>query len=273
MRKILVILALAAITLPLAAQDDVALDPEYGGRFSIEMDKMIMKGLHFSLEEEVRMAENFTSLDRLQATASVSYKVLPCLKVGLGYALINPYSNTDVAFKSARHRVMLDATGTYRSGDWTFQLTERLQMTYHSGDMNEYQSARAAWTVKSRLQAKYRLTGRWTPYAYIELRNTLNAPVIDAYLDDGKYVTAEGYESAEAGWFISGWNGMYVNRLRASLGADYMWDKRNTISFYVLADRVSDKVVDANAEGTKLKSYTRETGFIGHVGVAYTYSF
>lgn len=56
-------------------------------------------------------------------------------------------------------------------------------------------------------------------------------------------------------------------------GADYRWDKHNTISFYVLADRVSDKVVDANAEGTKLKSYTRETGFIGQVGVAYTYSF
>ena len=56
-------------------------------------------------------------------------------------------------------------------------------------------------------------------------------------------------------------------------GTDYMWDKCNTISFYVLADRVSDKVVDANAEGTKLKNYTRETGFIGQVGVAYTYSF
>lgn len=266
-------LALVAIVLPLAAQDDVALDPEYGGRLSIEVDKKIKKGLHVSLEEEVRMAENFGSLGRLQTTASVSYKVLPYLKVGLGYALINPYSSTNAAFKSARHRVMLDAAGTYRYGDWTFQLKERVQMTYRTGDMNEYQRPRAAWTVKSRLQAKYRLTGRWTPYAYIELRNTLNAPVIEAYLDDGKYVTVDGYESAEAGWFISGWNGMYVNRVRGSLGADYRWDKHNTISFYVLADRVSDKVVDANAEGTKLKSYTRETGFIGQVGVAYSYSF
>ena len=35
----------------------------------------------------------------------------------------------------------------------------------------------------------------------------------------------------------------------------------------------ADLVVEANAEGTKLKSYTKETGFVGWVGVGYEFGF
>jgi len=41
----------------------------------------------------------------------------------------------------------------------------------------------------------------------------------------------------------------------------------------LMADRTWDKVVDANAEGTKLKSYTREAGFTLWLVAAYCYSF
>ena len=50
-------------------------------------------------------------------------------------------------------------------------------------------------------------------------------------------------------------------------------NKNNSLKAFVLADFVTDKVVDANAEGTKLKSYTRETGFVGSVGSEYIYEF
>ena len=36
---------------------------------------------------------------------------------------------------------------------------------------------------------------------------------------------------------------------------------------------VSDKVVDANADGTKLKSYTKEKGFKGTLGAGYVFAF
>jgi len=273
MRKILALMAAVVLALPLAAQDDVDLDNEFGGRVSVELDKKLRKGLHVSLEEEVRFDNNFGAFDRFHTTLGLSYKVHPNVKVGVGYALINPYSSTNAAFKNARHRVMVDASANYKVGAWTFSLKERVQLTYRTGDMNEYQNPRAAFSLKSRLKAQYRVSASLTPYAYIELRNTLNAPVIAAYRDeDGTYVTEDGYETGNAGWFISGWNGVYVNRLRGSVGVNYKFDKHNTLNLYILADRVMDKVVDANAEGTKLKSYTRETGFIGQVGVAYTYS-
>ena len=273
MRKILALMAAVVLALPLAAQDDVDLDNEFGGRVSVELDKKLRKGLHVSLEEEVRLDNNFGAFDRFHTTLGLSYKVHPNVKVGVGYALINPYSSTNAAFKNARHRVMVDASANYKVGAWTFSLKERVQLTYRTGDMNEYQNPRAAFSLKSRLKAQYRVSASLTPYAYVELRNTLNAPVIAAYRDeDGTYVTEDGYETGNAGWFISGWNGVYVNRLRGSVGVNYKFDKHNTLNLYILADRVMDKVVDANAEGTKLKSYTRETGFIGQVGVAYTYS-
>ncbi len=273
MRKILALMAAVVLALPLAAQDDVDLDNEFGGRVSVELDKKLRKGLHVAIEEEVRFDNNFGAFDRFHTTLGLSYKVHPNVKVGVGYALINPYSSTNAAFKNARHRVIVDASANYKVGAWTFSLKERVQLTYRTGDMNEYQNPRAAFSLKSRLKAQYRVSASLTPYAYIELRNTLNAPVIAAYRDeDGTYVTEDGYETGNAGWFISGWNGVYVNRLRGSVGVNYKFDRHNTLNLYILADRVMDKVVDANAEGTKLKSYTRETGFIGQVGVAYTYS-
>lgn len=274
--RILVIFAIvfSASGFPsLKAQTDVDLDPEVGGRLSVSVDKKLARGLHISLEEEIRMDNNFGSFDRFHTTLGLSYKVNDYLKLGVGYAMINPYSSSDGAFKSSRHRLMLDATGSLRFGDWRLSLRERFQATYRSGDMNEYQNPRTALTLKSRLKLSYKGLRRLEPYAYVELRNTLNAPVISASYDGTNYLTSALSQYGEAGWFIDSWTGMYVNRVRGSIGFEYRLSKASRIDISLLADRIVDKVVDANAEGTKLKSYTRETGFVGWINIGYSYSF
>ena len=257
----------------LKAQTDVDLDPEFGGRLSVSVDKKLARGLHVSLEEEIRMDNNFGSFDRFHTTLGLSYKVNDYLKLGVGYAMINPYSSSNSTFKSSRHRLMLDATGSLRFGDWRLSLRERFQATYRSGDMNEYQNPRTALTLKSRLKLSYKGLRRLEPYAYIELRNTLNAPVISASYDGTNYLTSALSQYGEAGWFIDSWSGVYVNRVRGSVGFDYRLSKASSIDVSLMADRIMDKVVDANAEGTKLKSYTRETGFVGWINIGYSYSF
>lgn len=274
--RILVVFAivLSAFGFPsLKAQTDVDLDPEFGGRLSVSVDKKLARGLHISLEEEIRMDNNFGSFDRFHTTLGLSYKVNDYLKLGVGYAMINPYSSSDGAFKSSRHRLMLDATGSLRFGDWRLSLRERFQATYRSGDMNEYQNPRTALTLKSRLKLSYKGLRRLEPYAYVELRNTLNAPVISASYDGTNYLTSALSQYGEAGWFIDSWTGMYINRVRGSLGFEYRLSKASRIEVSLLADRIVNKVVDANAEGTKLKSYTRETGFVGWINIGYSYSF
>ena len=256
------------------SQTDVAMDPEFGGRVAISVDKKITKGLHVSLEEEVRFDNNFGSLDRLQTTLGVSYKVHPNIKIGLGYALINGYGANSGSFKNPRHRLMADATGTLHLGNWNLSLKERFQVTRRTGDFNPYQNPKDALTLKSRLKAQYKGFGKVQPYAYFEVRNYLNAPVIEAAYDGSVYVTMDDYsEEGESGWFLKGFNGGYVNRLRGSLGVDIRLDKRSTLNFYFMGDYLMDKVVDANAEGTKLKSYTRELGFCGWLTAGYTFAF
>ena len=277
MKKKIVIIASLLMAIPLAtkAQTDVDLDPEWGGRLSATIDKKLNRGMHIYLEEEARVDGNFGSFNRLQTTLGATYKLPAGVKLGLGYALIAPYSSANSAFKSVRHRLMLDASYTYRFGDWQLSLKERLQATYRTGDMNEYQNPRTALTLKSRLKVQYRGLRRLTPYAYLELRNTLNSPVISAYYNEstGEYFTSEGSLTGDAGWFLEGFSGAYVNRVRGCLGAEYRLDRRSRLEAYLLLDRVSDKQVDANAEGTKLKSYTREQGFVGQLCLGYSYSF
>jgi hypothetical protein len=261
------------------SQTDVALDPEFGGRVSISVDKKITKGLHVSLEEEVRFDNNFGSLDRLQTTLALSYKVHPNIKLGLGYALINGYGANSESFKNPRHRLMADVTGTLHYGAWNFSLKERFQVTRRTGDFNVYQNPQNALTLKSRLKAQYKGFGKVQPYAYFEVRNYLNAPVIEAAYDGTYYVPFDydshddDFDVGDPGWFLTGFNGGYVNRLRGSIGMDVKLDRRNTLNFYFLSDYLMEKQVDANAEGTKLKSYTKETGFRCWIGAGYEFAF
>ncbi|MCR5013310.1 MAG: DUF2490 domain-containing protein [Bacteroidales bacterium] len=256
------------------AQTDEALETEFGGRVSAKLNKKLVNRLHLTLEEEIRFDNNFSQFDRLQTTLFLNYKLTDNIKVGLGYALINGYSSSSESFKNARHRLMLDAKYTYKAGYWHFSLKERLQMTHRTGDFNEYQNPTNAITLKSRIKAQYKGLGKWSPYAYFEIRQYLNAPVISAAYDGSTYVTLDDYsETGAAGWFLSGYNGSYINRYRGCLGVDIRLDRRSTLGFYLLGDYVNDKVVDANAEGTKLKSYTKETGFVGWFGASYEYTF
>ncbi len=260
------------------AQTDVDLGTELGGRLSVSVDKKLARGLHVSLEEEVRFDNNFSAFDRFHTTAALSYKVNDYLKVGAGYAWILPYSTTNSAFKSSRHRLMVDVTGGVRVGDWRFSLRERFQATVRTGSFNAYQNPGTLLALKSRLKVQYKGLRRMEPYASLELRNTLNAPSINASYNGTYYVyydeeTESYYREGEAGWFLGGFNKVYVNRLRGVVGVEYRLSKASTVDVSLMGDYVMDLVVDANAEGTKLKSYTRETGLVGWLTVGYKYAF
>lgn len=280
MKKIFPLLVLVGMALPSVwAQTPETRDPEIGSRLSFGLDYKLAKGVHLTLNEELRVDDNLRDFNRFHTTVALSCKVHDNVKLRIGYALINPYSSSANAF-GIRHRLMLDAVGQLRWGDWRFSLKERLQGTYRMGDMNTYQEPRMVLTLKSRLMAKYKGFGRVEPFAYLELRHVLNAYTVSAYaIGDGTTsgtvycLDTEGTVLGDPGWFISGSNGGYLNRLRVGFGMDYNWDRHNGITVELLLDYLRDKVIDANSEGTKLKSYTIRTGFMGQLCVGYTYSF
>lgn len=278
MKYISVILAAVLALLPVgaAAQTEESLDPEVGGRMAFTLDKKIVKGLHVSIEEELRFDNNFGAFDRFHTTLGASYKVLPYLKVGLGYSLINGYSSSNSAFKTPRHRAFVDVTGSYRFGDWTVSLRERVQMTHRTDSFNEYQNPANAWALKSRVKVTYKGLRRWEPYASFELRNTLNAPTVSAVYNEasgtwGYYNGSTFTTAGEAGWFLDGFNNMYIDRLRGTLGVEYRIDHRSKLDVSLMVDYNMEKSVDANAEGTKLKAYTEEKGLMDWLCVGYSY--
>ena len=104
MKKILIALTLL---LPLAAAAQST--TEGGARASAGVEVKIRKGLHLSVEEEVRLDGAFKSLDRFQTNVELEYKPVKWMKLGLGYSLINPYGYSSLNFKNPRHRVFFDA--------------------------------------------------------------------------------------------------------------------------------------------------------------------
>lgn len=255
------------------AQTDVPHYVEFGSRVNLSVDKKIIKGLHVSLKEEVRFDQNFSTFDRLQSTLGVSYKVHPNIKVGVGYSMINGYHWSTKTFKSMRHRFKADVTGTLHLDEWNISLRERFQLTHRTGEFNPYQNPRNVLMLKSRLMVKFK-GDSWRPYAYAEMRTFLNAPVIEAAYDGTNYVTLDDHsEVGEAGWFLKGFNGVYVNRWRGCVGVELKVDKHNCVNVCLIGDYVMNKEVDANSEGTKLKSYTREKGIKAWAEIGYEFSF
>ena len=129
----IVFFLIAFVPFALSAQTSVDLDSEFGGRISVGIDKKIQKGLHVSLDEELRFGGNFNTFNRLQMNLGVDYKLMQHIKLGVGYSLINPYDTTEKAFSGAKHRIVFSATGIVRYGQWRFALKEQFQLTHRTG--------------------------------------------------------------------------------------------------------------------------------------------
>lgn len=275
MKKLILPALLVFFPFAAYAQTEVDDENDFNTRISVGVDKKLAKGFHLTAKEEFRFDDNSTAIDQLRTDFGMSFKINSYLKAGASYTLINPYKSSQSTFNNPRHRFSADLTGSIKSGDWTFSLKERYQLTHRSGDFNTYQSAVNAMVLKSRLSAKYRGFGDFKPYGFAELRNTLNAPAIKATYNSstGKYLTPTGSEEGNAGWFISGWDSAYINRYRLGLGCDFSFSGNHGLDVFLLLDYYTDKDVDANGAGTVLKSYTVQHGFIATLGLAYTFSF
>ena len=262
--KYLILSALILIPSLSFAQGTVTTeDPGFGARFSVDLNKKIVKGFHVEAGAEMRLSDNFSNLDRYQAGLGLTYKFNDYFKVGAGYLFIEKKNSSDVW--KPRHRFYLDGTVSLRAGHWRFALKERLQLT-HRDVNNLYQNNPNSLALKSRLKVSYKgISAFLTPYGYVELRNVFNDPSCSATWSEA----AQAYSN----YSFLGYGDAYFNRLRGGLGLEWKLSKHHALDFFVLGDYCYDKMIDTNAEGTKLKSLTYSQGFLGHVGVGYQFSF
>ena len=264
MKKLIIISLAAMMALPMAVHADDVIDDgtDFGGRFSAEIDKKLAKGLHTFANGEVRFNDNFSNFWRYQGTAGVSYKVNNYLKTALSYTFIERKNASDEW--KIRHRFTFDITGSYRVGDFKLSLRERLQLTNKDVN-NKYQDVKNGLTLRSRLMVQYKAFDALTPYAYVDVRNTLNAPKWKYEFDDIRGIYAD------CSW--EGYKDVYINRVRLGLGAEWELSKQHSFDFFALYDFCNEKDIDSNKKGTKLHYVANHHSQDISLGIGYKFSF
>ncbi|MBP5333657.1 MAG: DUF2490 domain-containing protein [Bacteroidales bacterium] len=282
MKKLILI---AALLLPLAAGAQ-----EFCARTSVGADYKIKKGFHLEVEEELRLGDGLSSINSVRSTVGLSYKVSDYFKFGGGYTLINPYKfkyHDDGTLKYQgfwypRHRLFVEATGSYRRGDFQFSLKEKLQFTHRTDDsLNVYQNTRNALSLKSRVGVKYKGLKDYgvEPFAHFELRTALNEPWGTT---SGSLQTTPNTKRDYYVYKHTGYTHVYNNRYRVNLGVDYEPVKHHTFTLNALLDWCSDYEIDTNGpskweteKGVRL--FTATTGwndyFCASVCLGYVFSF
>ncbi len=282
MRKILLTLA---VLLPSAAFAQTTYDDglSFGARATVEADAKLAKGLHLSAHEQLRYYADSEDILRFHSGIGLEYKVLPFLKVGAEYELINRLKNeTDKDGKiyqewSIRHRGNFFLTGTLKTTYWQFSLKETLRLTHRPGEMNNLQAPRNALALKSKVSAKYLGWGKFVPYAGFEVRNALNDAAYSGSYNPSAKENKDRYTNEQ----FLGYTHAYVNRYRAELGVTYKFNKRHALEFYLLGDHYKEKSIDTNREGSKnwaenglmLKSIDWHVGNMITAGVGYKWEF
>lgn len=279
MKKILLTI-LALIPLSALAQTTYDEGTSFGVRATVEADAKLAPGLHLTAHEETRYYAGGDDIMRFYTGLGIEYKVLPFIKIGAEYELINRYKYDDDLLSNAwsiRHRGNFFVTGTWKTPLWQFSLKETLRATYRPDDFNYLQAPRTALALKSKATVKYRGWGKVVPFAAFELRNTLN----DAAYSGTYNASAEKNKDIYTDEEFLGYRHVYVNRYRLQLGVNVKFDKRHELDLYILGDHYKDKKIDTNRYGSSsyeknglvLKSIDWYTGNMISAGVGYKWSF
>jgi len=190
------LIALFCSTFSFAQSDDM------GMYTSVEVSKKIIPKLEASLEEEFRLRENLSEIDRFSTTLGLSYKFNSYFKVGGAYNLIN-YNHPKKDWE-IRQRYYFFAQGSYGFNRFIISLRERYQSTYRQGVSETETRSNPKKYLRSRVELSYNIiNSKFEPYTSCELYNTLNDKT---------------------------GNGM--DRISYILGTKYKFNKRNSLELY-----------------------------------------
>lgn len=263
--RIIAVALLCALAVPFTeAQSDVPVyettDNDFQFRAGWAITKSLSRKVEVEWSEEFRIRDTFGAFDRMYSEIGLEYTVLDWLKVQGRYThmLINQNGKAKTDYKSYwenRHRGTLGITFYYKTYyNWRFSLRELAQVTFldksvHGNKLyDEGEKSNPKWILKSRLKAEYAFRHiPLTPYAYVEVANTLNAP---------KYAGKE-----------------YIEKVRTAIGCEYRFDKRNSIDVYYRFDYEFNKDINIGANSGAFKDLTEETSYINIIGVNYKFKF
>lgn len=254
------LLALLIVPFQLNAKNEL---PEYKSsknndvqfRTGFEFSKKLNHGFSVAWNEELRIKDNISKIDRIYSDLSFALKANKWLKFSAGYTFISidregkkkdNYKN----YWELRHRLTFGVSLSYHTyNNWVFSMKERVQATFLTDDeIDEREKADPKWVLKSKLMAEYKIQRiPLVPFVSVELCNTLNAPKL------------AGNE--------------YLEKVRSAVGFVYRLNKRNSIHFYYRFDYNLDKKLDVKKSTGYLKSLTEAKEYNNVFNVSYRFKF
>jgi len=155
---------------------------EYGTYTSIGIDKKIGKW-KLEAETELRTIDYLNLVSRWSFGVNTGYKFAKPFELNFGYQLMNVLDQKYLNYQ-IRHRFKLEAEGRKKWGDFTFSLTEGLQLTTKddnkritdNGSIDTYKID-PAWILKSSFEVEYDIPkSKFYPGYEFQLNYELNNP-------------------------------------------------------------------------------------------------
>ena len=257
MRRFIIVCLLLCSSYMAVAQESI--EPirrstnDFRGRVEAAFEFEPIKNLSLEAGVQLRLKDDFASVDRIQTSVGAEYEVCDYFSLGADYVLIN--GRDDSRWDKPRHRVNANLVGSVKIGRVELSLRERLQTTFRTDSVNIYEKPKNEMILRSRLMAEYSIRhSRWTPYVLFELHNTLNAPGVVSNYKSDPYCTDN-----------------YVTRYRAGIGAKLRITRSHRLDFYYYFDY--DRGYDIDYKGNKgdLKGYVQENEIRHIIGISYKF--
>ncbi len=175
-----------------------------------------------------------------------------------GYMLrvrTNKFATEDVN-KILRHRIYFGLNEHIKLGAeqrFTLSLRERAVLNMRTDSPNLFEKPANAWEMRYRLQLQYKAMSKpLSTYVWSEIKHTCNATEMQKYYNNGHN---------------------YISGVRAAIGLKWRLDATNTLHFYLRYDWQRDFDIDANKEGTIVKTAYKVEEHCMILGAAYEFGW
>jgi hypothetical protein len=157
---------------------------DFGVWTSVSYGKDISKKFDFSIEQEFRLQNNATQLERTFTDVGIDYKVEKWLQFGVDYRFIldrRPSGDYGV-----RNRITTDAILKKQLHRFRLAYRARLQWELKGYNYNREYGFAPTWDFRNRFKASYQLNRIWEPFVALDVRLLItdaNKPYITNAID------------------------------------------------------------------------------------------
>ena len=256
MKKLISTISLLFVVMSLSAQEltpTLSNSNDFRGRIEGAFEWDVVKNLSLEASVQMRLKDDFSSVDRIQTGVGINYEVCKYFNFGADYVLINAHDPG--IWKRPRHRANINLEGTLKAGRFDLSLRERVQTTWRTDSVNRYEKMNPEIVLRSRLMAEYNIRhSKWTPYLLFELHNTLNAPAVVANYKKAPYSIDN-----------------YITRYRAGVGTKFRITRKHRLDFYYYFEYDRSYNIDYKGNKGDLKSYVQENQYRHIFGISYKF--